>query len=250
MYCIEYGKENKDVIFLLHGGGLSWWNYKEVSMYLAKQFHVVLPILDGHAKSEHNFTTIERNANRIIDYINTHFGGSIKLLGGVSLGAQIALEILSKQKDICSYAVIESALVLPSKMTSALVEPAFGSSYGLISQRWFAKLQFSYLKIKEDLFEDYYRDTCAISRENMIAFLKENSMYKIKETLKITNAKMYIYVGEKENKKMLESAKLIHHTVIGSTLKVLENLYHGEFSINHAQEYAQEIQNIIKGPLN
>ena len=57
MYCIEYGKENKDVIFLLHGGGLSWWNYKEVSMYLAKQFHVVLPILDGHAKSEHNFTT-------------------------------------------------------------------------------------------------------------------------------------------------------------------------------------------------
>ena len=231
MYCIEYGKENKDVIFLLHGGGLSWWNYKEVSMYLAKQFHVVLPILDGHAKSEHNFTTSEMNANRIIDYIN-------------------ALEILSKQKDICSYALIESALVLPSKMTSALVEPAFGSSYGLISQRWFAKLQFSYLKIKEDLFEDYYRDTCAISRDNMIAFLKENSMYKIKETLKITNAKMYIYVGEKENKKMLESAKLIHHTVIGSTLKVLENLYHGEFSINHAQEYAQEIQNIIKGPLN
>ena len=31
MKYIEYGKENKNVIIILHGGGLSWWNYKEVS---------------------------------------------------------------------------------------------------------------------------------------------------------------------------------------------------------------------------
>ena len=31
MNYVEYGKENSDVIILLHGGGLSWWNYKEVA---------------------------------------------------------------------------------------------------------------------------------------------------------------------------------------------------------------------------
>ena len=25
----EYGDNNKDTIMLLHGGGLSWWNYRE-----------------------------------------------------------------------------------------------------------------------------------------------------------------------------------------------------------------------------
>ena len=25
----EYGNKNKDTIMLLHGGGLSWWNYRE-----------------------------------------------------------------------------------------------------------------------------------------------------------------------------------------------------------------------------
>ena len=48
MNYVEYGKENSDVIILLHGGGLSWWNYKEVAERLQTDYHVVLPILDGH----------------------------------------------------------------------------------------------------------------------------------------------------------------------------------------------------------
>ena len=31
MKVVEYGKGNKDIIILLHGGGLSWWNYEEVA---------------------------------------------------------------------------------------------------------------------------------------------------------------------------------------------------------------------------
>ena len=29
MKYIEYGKENNEVIMMLHGGGLSWWNYRK-----------------------------------------------------------------------------------------------------------------------------------------------------------------------------------------------------------------------------
>jgi esterase/lipase len=54
---VEYGKENSDVIILLHGGGLSWWNYKEVAERLQTDYHVVLPILDGHAGCDKQFTT-------------------------------------------------------------------------------------------------------------------------------------------------------------------------------------------------
>ena len=37
MIVKEYGKSNEDIIMLLHGGGLSWWNYEEVSEILKKQ---------------------------------------------------------------------------------------------------------------------------------------------------------------------------------------------------------------------
>ena len=42
-------------------------------------------------------------------------GGSVIMMGGLSLGGQILLEILSQRKDICKYAIVESVLVIPSK---------------------------------------------------------------------------------------------------------------------------------------
>lgn len=107
---------------------MSWWNYREVAEHLQKEYHVILPILDGHAGSDRPFTTIEENASEIIDFIYEHFRGAVLLIGGLSLGGQILLEMLSQRKDICSYALIESAAVIPSKLKNALIAPVFGSS--------------------------------------------------------------------------------------------------------------------------
>ena len=98
MKYVEYGKENREVIILLHGGGLSWWNYREVAERLQLKFRVILPILDGHADSDRDFTTIEANAEEIIAFIDEQVGGSVDLIGGLSLGGQVLLEILSKRE--------------------------------------------------------------------------------------------------------------------------------------------------------
>lgn len=93
----EYGNKNKDTIMLLHGGGLSWWNYREEAERLQKSYHIIIPILDGHSDSDRRFTSIEDNAQEIIDYIENNYDGHISLIGGLSLGGQILLEILSKK---------------------------------------------------------------------------------------------------------------------------------------------------------
>ena len=58
MKTVEIGKQNNDVIMLLHGGGLSWWNYKDEAELLKNRYHVVLPILDGHAGSDNDFISV------------------------------------------------------------------------------------------------------------------------------------------------------------------------------------------------
>ena len=40
-------------------------------------FGIIVPILDGHAGSDKNFTTIEDNAAEIISFIDVKFGGSV-----------------------------------------------------------------------------------------------------------------------------------------------------------------------------
>ena len=245
MNFIEYGKTNNEMIMFLHGGGLSWWNYREVAEKLSDDYHIILPILDGHADSDSDFTTIEENAAEIIRFIDERFRGSVLLIGGLSLGGQILLEILSQRSEICQYAFLESVLTIPSKFTHAMMKPVFGSCYGLIKHKWFSKLQFKALKIKQELFEDYFRDTCGISKGNLIAFLEANALYCIKPSIADCTAKAYVFVGEKENKAMQKSAGMIHEMLEGSILQVLPQMGHGEFSINHAEDYVSILQSII-----
>ena len=245
MIVKEYGKSNKDIIMLLHGGGLSWWNYEEVSEILKSDYHVILPILDGHSGSDRDFTSIESNANEIIEYIDNNYNGNVKLIGGLSLGAQILLDILSKRDNICEYAIIESALVYPMKMTNKLIESSINMSYGLINKKWFSKLQFKSLKIKEELFDKYYIDSSNITKNNMISFLKANSNYHLKN-IKTNKSKSIVIVGSKERPIMIKSAKIIHDELINSELEILSGYYHGDLSINHPNEYAEKVKKLIK----
>ena len=246
MKVIEYGKENEKVVMLLHGGGLSWWNYKDVAECLKNDFHVILPILDGHADSDDSFGSIEENAERIIAYIDEYCNGSIAVLGGLSLGGQILVEILSQRVDICQVALIESALVKPMKMTHCMIKPMMNMSYGLIKKRWFAKLQFASLKMKPELFEGYYEDTCKISKLDMIAFLEANSSYAVKEGIGETKAKVHICVGEKEQGIMIRSAEELSELMPNSSLDIIPGLYHGEYSINRAKEYASKVRKLME----
>lgn len=245
MIVKEYGKSNKDIIILLHGGGLSWWNYEEVSEILKSNYHVILPILDGHSGSDRDFTSIENNANEIIEYIDNNYNGNVKLIGGLSLGAQILLDILSKRDNICEYAIIESALVCPMKMTNRLIELLINMSYGLINKKWFSKLQFKSLKIKKELFDKYYIDSSNITKNNMISFLKANSNYHLKN-IKTNKSKSIVIVGSKERPIMIKSAKRIHDELINSELEILSGYYHGDLSINHPNEYAEKVNKLIK----
>ncbi|WP_247905816.1 alpha/beta fold hydrolase [Streptococcus anginosus] len=242
----EYGLKNKDIIILLHGGGLSWWNYIDEIGLLEDEFHIVIPILDGHSDSDTNFISIENNASEIINFINENYNGKVKLIGGLSLGGQVLLEILSRNPNICEYAVIESALVIPMKFTYKMIEPIFNLTYGLTKKSWFSKLQFKNLKIKNSLYDLYYEDTCKISKNNLIAFMKSNSSYELKDTLSRTRAKVLILVGSKERSIMKKSAVKIAELIPNSETEILQGYYHGDISINHADDYVERVKRLVR----
>lgn len=246
MKLVEFGEQNDNIVLLLHGGGLSWWNFRAVAESLQDQYHVVLPLLDGHANSDRDFTSIEDHAKELIDLISQKWNGTVFLLGGLSLGGQIVAEMLSQKADICRYAVIESALVKPMKLTHALMAPSIAASYGLIKKLWFSKIQFSSLRMPNALFEAYYRDSCQITKSNMIAFLGANTAYTLKDSICHTTAKVCIMVGGKEQRQMIQSAKLLHTKIENSKLIVFKDWYHGEASMKYPQIYIQALEQMIQ----
>ena len=246
----EFGIKNEEVIVLLHGGGLSWWNYTDEIELLENRYHIIIPALDGHSGSDVDFTSIEDNAARIIRYIDEKFEGRVLLIGGLSLGGQILLEILSQRKDICRFAMIESALVIPMPITRILLKPSIRLSYGLIQRKWFSKLQMRSLKIRSDLFDNYYRDTNAITRDNYIMFMKSNSTYRAKPSLSLCCAETLVFVGGKERSVMKKSAKLIKNMLPNSKLVTVKDYHHGDLSINHADEYVKYMTTLMNYVMN
>ena len=239
MKYVEYGAQHSQVILLLHGGGLSWWNFREEAELLGQQYHVVLPILDGHTGSDAPFTSMEDNAREIIAWVDGHCGGQVLLMGGLSLGGQVLVEILSQRPEICQHAILESTLVFPMRLTHALVKPSYTLCYPLIRQRWFARLQFRSLHIQPELFEEYYRDTAGLTRPDMIAFLEANSSYGIRSQLSKTSAKVLITAGSREQKCILESAEILGKAIPESRVEILPGLRHGELSLNYPDRYVR-----------
>lgn len=138
----ETANRNLPTILLFHGGGLSWWPLQSVAEKLQSDFHVVTPIIDGHGfDGGETFVGIEVCAENVLQYINEHCGGNVFAIGGISIGAQITAEVLSRCSDVSRFAIIESALVYPFKGTASMVAPAYKLFYRLIKRRWFARLQ-------------------------------------------------------------------------------------------------------------
>ena len=247
MKFIEYGKKDSDTIILLHGAGLSWWNYKKEAELLASRFHVILPILDGHEGSDRPFTSIKSAAEEIIGFIDTRCGGSVLAIGGLSLGGQILLEIAARRNKISRFFIFESTLVIPRRVLAAFIPSSVSLSYPLIKHKWFSKLQAKTLGIPADLFEMYYESSIQISRESLSRMLLENAVFMPAPYIKEIDA--LVIVGSGERRIMRRSARKLNEIIEGSKLRILPGYKHGELSLRQPEEYVALLVKMIDGKL-
>jgi pimeloyl-ACP methyl ester carboxylesterase len=236
----EFGNSKNPTIILIHGGGLSWWMWKTQIEVLSKDYCVVTPILDGHGDDfKTDFVSIEESAEKVINYIKKNQNGKVFAIGGLSIGAQIVVEILSQESEITKFAVIESALVYPIKTITVFTVPMFNLFYGLIKIKWYARLQAKTLNIPPELFDFYFNDSSRMSKKSLINMTISNGNFSMSQKIENSTAKTLILVGEKELPIMKKSAVKLSKTIKHSTLKILPKYSHGEISISNPREYIE-----------
>lgn len=242
----EFGDKNNPAILLLHGGGLSWWSLKPQIELLKDDYFVVTPIIDGHGDDWNNtFVSIEDSSQKVINYIKDNMDGEVYAICGLSIGAQIVVDILSKESGITKFAVIESALTYPMKKVSKLILPVYNLCYGLVKKRWYAKLQAKTLFVPEEMFDSYFNDSSRMTKETLINTTKSNSDFSLSPNITKTSAKVLIIVGGKEISVMKKSANILNEKIENSTLKVIEKSGHGEISLVHSDRYVKMIKDFF-----
>lgn len=224
---VESGNKDASLMVFLHGGGVSSWMWDEQIKHFT-DYHCINIDLPGQGNNKHiRLFSIEQSANAINKLLNKLGKEKNITVIGFSLGAQVLIQMLSCQTHLIDNAIINSALVKPSKFGAKLIDPLVCLTFPLIKNRTFSKLQAKTLYINEQHFEVYYKETCQMKKETLITILKENISFKLPTGFSNSKTKILVTVGEKEKSVLKKSLHKILNSNENCTGIIIPNTGHG-----------------------
>lgn len=87
------GSKNNPAILLIHGMMSSARDCMTFGQYMADEYYVIMPTLDGHGHDGTDLLEVDKEAEKIIDYLKENNIHSLSLIQGSSMGAEVALEV-------------------------------------------------------------------------------------------------------------------------------------------------------------
>ncbi|MBU7592379.1 alpha/beta fold hydrolase [Metabacillus halosaccharovorans] len=216
----------------LHGGGVSSWMWDKQIQYF-KHYHCVTIDLPEQGKSNdiEDFS-IKNSAKRIIDLIGKIGRGKEIIVIGFSLGAQVAVQMLSMNPNLITFAIINSALVRPVSIVKKMINPVVKLTFPLMKIKSFSKFQAKSLFVDEEYFDTYYKESSNMKSDTLIRILEENMSFTLAEEFYKVKSKILVTVGEKERSIMIKSAKDIVSANPNCVGILIPNVGHGISFIN------------------
>ena len=251
----EFGDKNLPPILLIHGGGSSWWSYLRQARILSHKYHVILPTLNGHGEEfQKDYISTEDSAQEILNYVRQNYDGKLFAIGGVSLGGQIAMELLSIDSDIAEKAIIDGSLCITqprlAKISIFLVR-LFGK---LMFSKFSCKLQlvmmdkiYPKLAYPEEIKAYYLEDLPRTPIKTLVTIYKTYmGRYKLKDTISASKAQVLYIYGEKELNCVKASAKLFKQLHSNTILYEPKGYNHGYLSAYLPQEWLDLVEPFLK----
>ena len=250
----EFGDKNFPHILLIHGGGNSWWNYLRQARMLSDKYHVILPTLDGHGEEyQKEYISTENSAQQILEYIKNNCDRKLFVIGGVSLGGQIAIELLSLDSDIAEKAIIDGSICIPQPKLARIctvIVKLFGK---IMFSKSASKIQLGLMKkmypnmaYPEEIENYYIEDMPRIPIKTLVTIYQTYmGRYRLKDTITESKAQVLYIYGEKEMKCVKESAKLFQKMHPDCTLYEAKGYNHGYLSAYLPLEWMEVVNHIL-----
>lgn len=246
----EFGKQNEKIALLIHGGWVSWRTLKVQIEELKKNYHVIVPVLDGHNIHDNSeLESIELEAARIIEYFTKQDIFNIDIIYGASLGADIALEIMCQSNNFVKYAFIESGSLGINKFAAwFLINISETAMYHGVREHFFWKKFLDRFLIKIKMPHSLYSDTRNLikhmSRKTIRNVQKLVCNYYLKESIRNIDTHCLIVYSSKEKylKKPYDQMKAM---VSNMHIVCLEGYNHGQLCIGEPNKQLSMLKDFI-----
>lgn len=242
----EFGKQNKKVIMLIHPAAANWQLWEDYITEFEKEYHVIVPDLEGRSgiPGEH-FTTIENNARQIVDQLKER-NLNLHLLFGISGGANVAFKILALNELTIDYAIADAGMIY-EKADDAYARPIAD---------WAAKVPDYNDQQKQELLADlqqsfgsrfgtiYHEIMCKLSRETIWNEYYSFFTMTLPEDVSQVSTRIGLWYGEKETEK-IENAAYISTLFLNTSLKIFPGYDHAGYWLGDTPGYINDIYEFI-----
>jgi len=106
-----YGDIDKPSLLIMHGMMNEWKVCYEKFHRLTSDFCLIFPAMDGCYDGSVNFTSFADQCQQIEDYVREHFDGKLDMVYGISQGATLMDELLSRNQISIRAAVLDGLYV-------------------------------------------------------------------------------------------------------------------------------------------
>lgn len=214
LYYEEYGRSDAPVLVFLHGGGVAGWMWRHQVPCFKDRFHCLVPDLpeQGNSQEVKPFT-IKFAADCVASLIRDTTRGGKAHVVGLSEGAQVVVELLSRHPDVIDHAVCSSAMLRPMPGQGLYKRGLFRIMY-----RWFMapfqnntgwiRMNMRYSAgLAEEYYEEFKKSFQETTENGFANLLYESMNFRIPPDLEKCEVPALIVVGSREYKQMIQSGR-------------------------------------------
>lgn len=250
----EFGKENKDVILLLHPLGVWWDVFEYVIPELSEQFRLIIPAIPGMDPDVplRDFSSIECIAGEIEDWLRANGHNHVRCLYGCSLGGALVLRMLADGIITADNAVIDGGITpyqLPKPLTYLIgIKDFLMAMAGKHMSPKALSGVFDPEKYTEEDIAYIKKVLGSMSIRTIWRGFYSTNNYSMPKHTAGTETYIEYWYGEDEKTARKWDMEYVGKMFPGAVFRENEGQDHAEFFTLHPDEFCRRIKEVLAAP--
>ncbi len=246
MNYITYGDKNNKSLVFIHGlASTAKLCFGALLPYLS-DYYVVLCELDCHYdESDKDIFSMKECIERIEDYIVKNLSGEVYGLCGFSMGATMAVDLITRGKIRAQRLILDAAITIEMGLMAKPFAYAFAIGTDRIKKgKFIPKFMLDYFmgKGNDGVSEMMYAN---ITKKTILDACKSLYHYQVSDELK-NYTKPVLFLRGSQEAIPKKSEEVLAQYLPQMESMIIEGKGHGQFLHEEPQEYAKKLLDFLK----
>ncbi len=246
----EFGKENNEIIVLIHPSVVMWDYFEYVIPLLEKKYHLIIPAIPGYDPDvKSDFTSVEEISSDLEEWLIRNDHGNVACIYGCSMGGSIVVRMLADNRLSIRSAVIDGGITpyqLPWIITRFIAVKDFLLIYtGKIGGAKLLEKAFSTDEFSEDDVQYAAKVLKMISARTIWRTFESCNNYSMPKDIRTDSKHIEYWIAEKELKDRRADVAYIKKIFSHTIFRKIGDVGHGGLAPFHPELFARGIERAL-----